>query len=91
MTSAEFTEWIAYSTLEPFGPLADDNRAGGIAAATTGTVPREPTQTKPLLPEDYFPTLKPEGPRPKKQTAEDMMAVLRGMAARGFGTYTEGK
>lgn len=31
--SAEITEWMAFETLEPFGPLADQYRAGVTAAA----------------------------------------------------------
>lgn len=32
MSSAEFSHWLAMDELEPCGPLADDFRAGTIAA-----------------------------------------------------------
>lgn len=37
MSSAEFAEWLAYSELEPFGPLAD-----AAAAAWFANVNRDP-------------------------------------------------
>jgi hypothetical protein len=34
VSSAEFTEWLGYYQIEPFGARIDDLRAGVIAAAT---------------------------------------------------------
>lgn len=32
MSSREFSEWMAYDRVDPFGPRRDDLRAGSIAA-----------------------------------------------------------
>lgn len=41
MSSAEFAEWIAYSSLEPFGPRREDLRAA-LVASTVFNVNRGP-------------------------------------------------
>lgn len=87
ITSAQFAEWLAFYAVEPFGPAREDYRAGVVAAATNGTLPRKATKTRPILPLDWFPELKP---RRKRQTADEMQKMLRGLAARGIGTFTEG-
>jgi len=32
MSSSEFSEWMAYNAIEPFGPQREDLRAGSIAS-----------------------------------------------------------
>lgn len=55
MGSAEFTAWLAYEQLEPFGPLSDDYRAG-VMPATYYNMNRAKTSA-PLGPGDFMPAL----------------------------------
>lgn len=62
--SAELTEWFAYDTLEPFGEVRADYRAGIIAAQITNhsfSPPREAAQ-----PSDFCPRFdrEPESTEP---------------------------
>lgn len=53
--SPEFSEWMAYAEIEPFGPIREDLRAGQVAALIAN-VNRDP-KTKPdaYTAEDFFP------------------------------------
>jgi len=54
MTSAEFTEWMAYYELEPFGELVADQRHG-VATALQANLNRDPkTHPNPYKPEDFI-------------------------------------
>jgi hypothetical protein len=53
MSSIEFTYWCVYLSIEPFGYIADSNRAGQIAAAVVNV-----TRTKKsdmVKPADFYP------------------------------------
>lgn len=55
MSSQEFTDWLAFSTIEPFGSQVDDLRAGTIASMIANTnrdAKRTPVPWKPL---DFMP------------------------------------
>ena len=53
--SAELTEWMAYSTLEPFGESVADYRHG-IAVAALANVNRDHKRRRdPFVPEDFIP------------------------------------
>ena len=55
--SREFSEWMAYWYLEPFGPERDDMRHG-VVAATIANVNRDPKTTpEPWDAADFFPRL----------------------------------
>lgn len=59
MSSAEFGEWIAYYSLEPFGERHDDIRMGTLAALNAN-LNRSPGG-RVYLPEDFMPWVrKPE-------------------------------
>ena len=61
MSSREFTEWLAYYRLEPFGPEADDARMAHLMALIAN-VNRDPKRRKtPWTPGDFLPR---RGPRP---------------------------
>jgi hypothetical protein len=61
MTSREFTQWVAYSRVEPFGHEMENWRAGMIASAIVNTLhavqPRAKGTRgpKPLKPRDFYP------------------------------------
>lgn len=57
MSSREFSEWLAYFNLEPFGEDVEDNRAGVIAAMIVNT--QRGKKTKAVQPADFFPRLRP--------------------------------
>lgn len=55
MSGQEFTEWMAYEQLEPFGPLADEFRHGQVCA-TLANINRG-RDTNPFGPDDFMPAL----------------------------------
>lgn len=55
MDSEEFTHWLAFERLEPWGGLQEDFRAGQITAAVVN-MNRAPS-TEPVSASDYFPSL----------------------------------
>lgn len=55
MPAAELREWMGFAELEPFGPLADDFRAGSICAAALN--PHRKKDAKPLTAADFMPAL----------------------------------
>lgn len=55
VSSREFAEWMAYATLEPFGPEREDQRAG-VVAATLANINRDSKlRPEPYSVEDFFP------------------------------------
>lgn len=57
VSSADIVEMIAFEQLEPFGGMADDWRAGQIAA-TVANVQRDPkTRPDAFEPADFMPAL----------------------------------
>lgn len=53
--SAEFTEWMAYYQLEPFGETVADIRHG-IATSLLANINRdEKTKPQPFIPDDFIP------------------------------------
>jgi hypothetical protein len=76
VSSAEFGEWVAYASIEPFGSHMDDVRMGTIASVVANSqLSKNATPYKPI---DFAPWAKePEAP------AEDMPAEA--VAASLFG------
>jgi len=59
VSSREFTEWLAYYRLEPFGADADDRRMAQLMALIAN-VNRDPKRRKqPWTPEDFLPNRAP--------------------------------
>lgn len=69
MSSREFSEWIAFSRVEPFGPAREDLRSG-IHIAMTYNANRRKGQ-RALQPHDIFGNLKPE---PRVLTRKEVLA-----------------
>lgn len=67
--SAEFTEWMAFQRLEPYGPERADMRAG-IVASTIANV-HAGGKRKAYTPADFMPKF---DRRVKKQTMAEMKA-----------------
>ncbi len=64
VTSRELSEWMAYETLEPFGPRRADHRAGVIASLIYNS--NRGKGAKPLGADDFFPeTFEPPQEEPE--------------------------
>lgn len=74
MTAKELVEWMAYFTLEPWGQVQADYRAGVIASTMVNTM--ADTKGKAFGAKDFFDLYD----RGKKQTPAEQMALLRGFA-----------
>jgi hypothetical protein len=73
MTARELAEWQLYDALEPIGGLRTDFGFAMLAALYVNAHKRKNDQPAKVL--DFMPFMD-KGP-PKKQTPQDMMAVLR--------------
>jgi hypothetical protein len=73
MSSAEFTRWVAYSNLEPFGYHMDNFRMGQIAA-TVFNVGRA-KNVSPLAPSAFYPERKTV--KPKRQLSKRQQEYVR--------------
>lgn len=81
MTSAEFGEWIAYYSLEPFGEIHDDIRMGTVASVIANC--NRPSNTsKAFAPLDFMPWVKPDE---VVKAPESAASRAEGEAARIFG------
>ena len=78
MSSSEFAHWMAYESLEPFGPLVDDFRAGTIAAV--GYNMARSSNAKAMGASDFMPALKAalnlNKPEVQDMTADQQIAFL---------------
>lgn len=68
--SDEFTEWMAFERIEPFGAMADEFRLGAIAAATFNAQ-RTSEKDPYLTPDQFMPTLANAKRRHAKAPAVD--------------------
>lgn len=81
MSSSEFSTWLAYYRLEPFGEVRADFRAG-LLCATIANLVRD-KHNKPLTPADFMPLVEleleqtPARPKPAAESQADMVAALR--------------
>lgn len=82
MSAHEFSEWIAYSALEPFGEIHADLRAGVLASVIANVNRDAEKQREPFQPGDFFPTL----PKAKKRRAK-WEEILAKMKAIGQGKH----
>ena len=71
MSAAEMSEWQAYYTINPFGDVRDDLRAG-IVASTIANANRGKGQ-KPFAPADFMPDFTP----PQQKAARDLKRALK--------------
>jgi hypothetical protein len=74
MSSAEFTGWLEYAALEPFGPLREDLRAGQLASLVANIA-----GSKDATPATFFPELAEPEPEPEP---EDLLTQIRAWIAR---------
>lgn len=76
MSSAEFTGWLAYAEMEPFGPRREDERAGVIAAliANIARGMSRSADSEPYTAASFFPELAEPAPAPEPV---DLLAKIR--------------
>ena len=79
MDSAELSEWIAFTGLEPFG-VNIDLLGHAITASTVANVYRNPKKTKGYKPKDFMPMFEKV-----KQTEPEMIQRAQMLAAAGLG------
>jgi len=84
ISSAEFTEWFAFYTLEPWGYEVENWRSGLVAAMVANTARDPKKHRKPYQPEDFMPNMEPKRPQTwqaLKQKAAMAFAALGGKRA----------
>jgi hypothetical protein len=78
--SAEFSEWIAFYNLEPWGDERSDYRFGVLVAALKNSWRGE--DTDPYQPEDFFHTLRVQTPSEPDGAAEPPAAAVAAPSAK---------
>ncbi|WP_456153920.1 phage tail assembly protein T [Robbsia andropogonis] len=91
MSSDEFGEWLAFYSIEPFGPAMDDVRMGTVAS-TVANFNRAPN-TDPFKPSDFAPWLLPPPEKKAPPSAEAVAVAVFGvplaeLKAKGTRTFT---
>ena len=81
----EFTEWIAYNNIDPFGELRADLRQAQICALTANINRDRKKHKKPFGLADFMPYLdKEEKPKPDQSPGQQVQ-VVSSMASLGLG------
>lgn len=75
MSSSEFTEWMAYAELEPFGEWRGDWRAGMIAS-TIANVNRS-SDSEPMTPKDFMPDFEAAADAEPEISEEEQAEIIR--------------
>ena len=81
MSAKEMNEWLAYWAVEPWGEVRADYRSGLITAMILNAAGAKRKGGGNYQPSDFF-ELYGSGKTKKKQTGEQMLAIMRGLAAR---------
>jgi len=77
--SREFTEWVAFYELEPFGPLREDARFG-VLGAGLASLQVDPKGPRPE-PGQFIPKFASQDDSPARQEADGADAILAKMLA----------
>jgi hypothetical protein len=72
LNSRDIADWIAYSRVEPFGPMHDE-LIGGVIAAEVFNNGSHPDGTQAIAPVDRMPSFEPP-----EMSADEIMRVVRG-------------
>jgi len=81
MEARELNEWMAYWSLEPWGEVRADHRAGLIASMVLNSQGAK-NKGKPYESSDFF-ELYEAGKAKQKQTGYQMMSLMKGLANNG--------
>ena len=78
LSARQVAGWMAYATIEPFGELQADYRAGVVASITANST-RSSRAQKSYQPGDFFPWL--EGEERRQKSPQELYAEIREWAA----------
>ncbi|KVN31725.1 hypothetical protein WT11_01120 [Burkholderia stagnalis] len=84
--SAEFAEWLAYGSIERFGPVMDDLRMGAIAAAIYNVNRDTKLRVEPFGPADVFGWMAATTPANEPVLLADAAEQTAMMKAKLFGS-----
>lgn len=84
MSAAEFAEWGAYYSLEPFGEDRADLRMGILACATLSPHVRK---GKKLKPSDFIPRFAPKQPQTPKEISKSLRKITVAMGGSINGNH----
>lgn len=84
MSSQEFSEWMAYYRLEPWGPERADLNMG-VLASLYANVKRDPKRSKAFQPQDFMPVY---GGEERRQTVEEQVQLVHMLQEAFGGTIT---
>lgn len=87
MGSSEFTEWIAFDTIEPIDSNRRAEFAAGIIASTIGNCHLK-RGAQPLRPMDFVADW--DGTRRQAQSSDEMLTIAKALAQSGLGTIVTG-
>jgi len=76
MSSYEFSEWIAYAQIEPFGEYRDDLRSALIASVMANAW--RGSKSKPYKIKDFLLNFEP----PKQQSWQEMKSIIKQIASK---------
>lgn len=77
MEASELNEWMAYWSLEPWGQVQADYRAGLITSMVLNAQGAK-YKGRPFEPSDFFPLYGEK--RGKTQTVEEQISIFKGLA-----------
>lgn len=83
MSSSEFSEWLAYYCINPFGPERGDLNAGIIAATVANANRSKNSQA--YTPKDFMPKFIPEAAETPEQLKNKFLTLAKSLAARPEG------
>ena len=83
MSSAEFSDWLAYDRVSPIGPERLDHLAALIAATIANSNPWRKNPKKAIPVADFVPEW---APKPKASTPDDQLAFVKILHAMFGGT-----
>lgn len=78
--SAEFSEWLAYYTIEPFGERADWHRFGSLMCLLGGMFTGQ-KQKKPDI-KDFIPRDPLEPPQTQQEMKQNLLTWAKGVIRR---------
>lgn len=88
MSAREFTEWMAFDSLEPFGDQRADLRAGIVAATVVNSNPWRKKGSRAARPSDFM--LVNQGERRPAMHPEAQMMLCRALTMLAGGQVIEG-
>jgi hypothetical protein len=77
MTSQQFTEWLAYDQLEPFGELRADFRVAQLTSITANVNRDRERRPEPFIPLDFMPYAEQPELEPEELSPEELSLQIK--------------